>query len=309
MVSSPFVSVILPVFNRADTVARAIESVLDQSYESWELLVVDDGSTDGTRAVLERYAARLTLLSQANAGAYAARNLALERARGELIAFVDSDDVWHRDRLAVQLPLLARPQVGLVFGNAALVEPADGGGRPLGTTFFDLAPPSRGDVRAALACENFICQSSVLVRRACFDRVGRFSLSSRTSADYAKWCQIALHVEMDFVPTCVVDYAVDPASLSRAPLRSYFAPVALFREMLDPAAAPATRAHLERQAVFFEWNQSLFLIREGARGLARAARGPAPERSTPARVPRRGGVGGVLAQNLRRRLRRRPWST
>src|SRR6266850_4822257 len=85
----PLVSVILPVHNREESVARAIRSVLDQSHRDLELIVVDDGSTDGTRAVVEQLAPQITLVAQPHAGAYAARNAGLARARGELVAFID----------------------------------------------------------------------------------------------------------------------------------------------------------------------------------------------------------------------------
>src|ERR1043166_7317163 len=82
--TGPLVSVILPVYNRARWVARAISSVLSQSYSHLELLVIDDGSTDGTREILESFASRITILDRSHAGAEAARNLGLEYARGEL---------------------------------------------------------------------------------------------------------------------------------------------------------------------------------------------------------------------------------
>src|ERR1700704_1423104 len=96
----PRISVILPVYNREQTVARAIRSVLAQTWTSLELIVVDDGSTDGTRDVLRSFGSQITVIEQPHAGAYAARNRGLREARGELIAFIDSDDVWLPDRLA-----------------------------------------------------------------------------------------------------------------------------------------------------------------------------------------------------------------
>src|SRR2546430_1228645 len=114
----PLVSVILPVYNREKSVARAVESVLAQTYRPLELIVVDDGSTDGTRGVLEQFGGRIALLRQPNAGAYSARNLGLRHARGELVAFIDSDDIWLPHRLSAQVPLMRRPDVGLVFGDA-----------------------------------------------------------------------------------------------------------------------------------------------------------------------------------------------
>src|SRR3989442_14019844 len=126
----PLVSVILAVHNREGSVARAIASVLAQTYGHVELIVVDDGSTDGTRAVVERSGVQITLIAQAHAGVYAARNRGLRHARGVLVAFIDSDDAWLSDKLAVQVPLMRRLEVGLVFGDAVHVTaPVEGAPR------------------------------------------------------------------------------------------------------------------------------------------------------------------------------------
>jgi glycosyltransferase involved in cell wall biosynthesis len=105
--------VILAVYNREGSVARAITSVLAQTYRHVELIVVDDGSTEGTRDVVERFAATVTLITQSHAVVYAARNLGLRHARGELVAFIDSDDAWLPDKLAAQVPLCAGRRWGL----------------------------------------------------------------------------------------------------------------------------------------------------------------------------------------------------
>ena len=98
--------------------ARAVTSALEQTYAPIEVIAIDDGSTDDTRQVLDRFGDRIHVMSQPHAGAYAARNHGLQAARGELIAFLDSDDRWFPDRLARQVPLMGRSEVGLVFGDA-----------------------------------------------------------------------------------------------------------------------------------------------------------------------------------------------
>src|SRR5258706_15051131 len=117
--SGPLVSVILPVYNGEGGGGRAVESVLAQTYPAIELIVIDDGSTDGTRAVLERFGSRVTVLAQPHAGAYAARNLGLRYAHGAFVAFLDSDDAWLRDRLSVQMPLMQRAETALGVGDVA----------------------------------------------------------------------------------------------------------------------------------------------------------------------------------------------
>lgn len=129
---APAVSIILPTYNRADTLPRAIDSVLAQHWRDWELIVIDDGSTDGSGAAVQALAqgdARIRLLRQANAGVAAARNTGLAAARGRCIAFLDSDDAWQPHFLALTLGFLqAHPEATWV---ATSFEQDRGDGRPV----------------------------------------------------------------------------------------------------------------------------------------------------------------------------------
>jgi glycosyltransferase involved in cell wall biosynthesis len=212
--NGPLVSVILPVHNRAGWVARAITSVLAQSYQHFELLVINDGSTDGTRQVLEGFSSRITILDQPHAGAEAARNSGLKHARGEFIAFIDSDDVWYRDRLSRQLPLFSRDEVGLVFGNATLGDYRQTPPRRLKRTFFDGVRPSRGRVLEAFAKGCFVPCSSVLARRECF-AVSGFT-PGRVAADYLKWLEISASYEFDYVSDPIFEYAIHAGGISHS---------------------------------------------------------------------------------------------
>ena len=123
------VTAAITTYNRAPFLAGAIESVLEQTFEDYELLVVDDGSTDGTEEVLAPYLDRLRVVRQANRGRSAARNTAISEARAPLLSFLDSDDRWLPDKLERQVPVLeAEPRLGMVHGH---VEVVDGDGRTL----------------------------------------------------------------------------------------------------------------------------------------------------------------------------------
>src|SRR4051812_30232823 len=100
--SAPQVSVIIPAHNSADFIGTAVESVLAQTFADYEIVVVDDGSTDGTREVLERFEGRIVYLHQQNRGVSAARNAGIRRSRGELVCFLDADDIWRPEKLARQ---------------------------------------------------------------------------------------------------------------------------------------------------------------------------------------------------------------
>lgn len=113
---SPLVSVIIPTYNRASLITQAVDSVLARSYRSVEIIVVDDGSTDETEAVLARYGHSIRFIRQPNLGRSEARNTGLEAARGTLVAWLDSDNYWHPGKLAAQVDYLERhPDTGLVF--------------------------------------------------------------------------------------------------------------------------------------------------------------------------------------------------
>src|SRR5438552_237974 len=212
--TAPLVSVILPVNNREHSVARAIRSVLAQTYKEIELIVVDDGSTDGSRAVVEQFGPPVTLIAQAHAGPYAARNRGVAHARGELIALIDSDDAWLPERLAMQVPRMTRAEVGLVFGDSTHVTAPHEGAPRTGTTSFRVSPPRRGRVAAHFAWCNFVPTCTVLVRRRCLEEIGGFSEASALSADYLAWFRIALRYELDYVDAPVAEYTVHRDGIS-----------------------------------------------------------------------------------------------
>lgn len=182
----PRISVVIPSYNHAAFVAEAARSVLGQTLADLELVVVDDGSTDDSLAVLRGLAdARLQVHQQANQGAHAAINAGLARARGEVLAVLNSDDAYHPERLARAIATLdADPAAGLVGSHIEVVDTA---GHRLGIKHGprDLAPwplphPERsfragGDLRAALLTENFWSTTSNFVfRRSLWERVGPF---------------------------------------------------------------------------------------------------------------------------------------
>jgi glycosyltransferase involved in cell wall biosynthesis len=266
----PLVSVIMAVHNREASVARAIDSVLGQTYRSLELIVVDDGSTDGTREVVERFSPPVKLISQTHAGAYVARNHALRYAQGELIAFIDSDDAWTPDKLELQVPLMRRPDVGLVFGDAIHVMAPQDGASQTGLTSFSVAPPKRGRALEGLVSCNFVPTCTVLVRRSCLEEIGGFSESNMVSADYLAWFRIAQRHELDFVERPLIEYTVHADGLSFDLGRALEARIDLFSAELAQRSDPATRQLLRRLL----FNLSLSLALAALRGRARSISHP-----------------------------------
>jgi len=120
--TKPLVSVIIPTFNRADVIGNAVESVLRQSYKNIEVIVVDDGSTDHTESILKRYGQKINVLRQENTGASVARNRGAAKANGEVLAFIDSDDLWFETKIERQISLLEKVnyRVSCCLSNAVL---------------------------------------------------------------------------------------------------------------------------------------------------------------------------------------------
>jgi glycosyltransferase involved in cell wall biosynthesis len=204
MLAQPTISVVIATYNRANYLSQTIDSVLAQTFKSFELIVVDDGSSDDTRAILQSYGDRLRVYYQDNRGPSAARNLGVRQARGSWIAIQDSDDLCRDNHLEVLYDHVARhPDCGMVFGNGAyLVGPEHG--RP---TIIPAAK-SRRLARAGVTLDDLFDKSIVrlqgsLISRRAYDEVGQHDESLRICMDL----DLAFRIFMTF-PVCYIDETV-----------------------------------------------------------------------------------------------------
>ena len=162
----PLVSVVIPVFNGERFLPEAVESVLSQKYAPLEIIVVDDGSTDGTAAVARNLPGTVRYLHQTNQGPAAARNRGIEQAQGDLIAFADADDLWPADKLELQLPWLIRdPKLDIVLGRIQQVLLSETQSKQFGEPAFS------------------VNLGSAVIRKSVFERVGLFDETMRYSED------------------------------------------------------------------------------------------------------------------------------
>jgi glycosyltransferase involved in cell wall biosynthesis len=193
----PKVSVIIPTYNRARYIRAAIESLLAQTFKDYEIIVVDDGSTDDTETVLKTGNYRLIYMRQPHSGLPAvARNTALRRARGEYVAFLDSDDEFLPDKLSTQVARLdAEPSLALVYSDALYFQDE---GSVVGTLLGDWHP-SQGKVFLPLIVTNFMATCSVMLRKDCLDTLGLFDESPAVIEDYDLWLRIAARYDVGFV--------------------------------------------------------------------------------------------------------------
>jgi len=217
ILGNPLVSVVIATFNMGPYIVGAVESVLRQTYGNIEVHVVDDGSTDSTAEEMRQFASdpRVTYQRQANAGQASAKNRGIAASRGEFVAFCDADDLWLPNKLELQLPAFARPEVGLAYTRAV-----DLRGTPsIEPGFYDTelaenAPRPQGHVTEALFVNNFVPFGTAMVRRECFDKVGVFDERYRMGIDWELWLRISLHYEFAFVDAVTYLYRVWEGQMS-----------------------------------------------------------------------------------------------
>ena len=179
------ISVILPTYNRSHLIERSLNSILAQTDPAWEVIIVDDGSTDQTTEILDQYKDDVIILSQPNRGVSAARNLGINEASGDWIAFLDSDDQWHPNKLAQQKSALESHAGFLVchtdeiwIRNGVRVNPMKKHNKPNGWIFTQCLP---------LCC---VSPSTILVAKEVFSDVGVFDPQLPACEDYDLWLRI-----------------------------------------------------------------------------------------------------------------------
>jgi glycosyltransferase involved in cell wall biosynthesis len=204
-VAEPQVSIIIPTYNRAHFLPDAIESVFAQTYRNWELIVVDDGSTDNTKEVVEKYGSRVRYFYQENKGPGAARNLGIRQARGEYIAFLDSDDMWMPEKLERQVRLFERePDVGLAGCGCYYV---DEGGTVRGA---EQAPYTIDHKDMQVRCALVGSTDAAMARRVCFEEVGLFDESLLRCEDWDMWLRISKRYTVKCIRDPLVKIRVHP---------------------------------------------------------------------------------------------------
>lgn len=212
MPDAPLVSVVIPAWNSASTLARAIDSVLAQTWARREIIVVDDGSSDASLALLAGYGAQLRVVSQANGGPASARNRGLREARGQYVAFLDADDHWLAEKLECQAALLeAHPEIGFCSTATVVVDmrgqpvrdwPCRAGAAPLLETLFMHSAAVSGST------------SGVLARRELLLAAGGFDETLRGFEDPDLWIRLAARMAYACIPQALTVVVRTPNSVS-----------------------------------------------------------------------------------------------
>lgn len=204
---APLISIILPTFNRREFLRRAIGSVLNQTYQDWELIVWDDGSIDSSKDVILAFDdPRVQYYNAENRGVAAARNQAISKANGDYLAFLDSDDEWGEDKLSIQIAALQdHPDIDMVlsdFENVNIVRNTRGENFTNYKKAFQLMTTSKLDPGffeikhgfiESIASGNFIATDTVIIKKSIILRIGGFNETLRNSEDFELWWRLGLN--------------------------------------------------------------------------------------------------------------------
>jgi glycosyltransferase involved in cell wall biosynthesis len=210
---TPRVSVVMAAKNYARFLPAAVESVFAQTVADWELVVIDDGSTDQTPEAVRSFLSdsRVRYFRSDKLGQPRAKNLGIGLSRGEFVAFLDADDAWLPTKLEKQLVVFReRPDVGVVFCRRSLI---DEDGKPIPRPASP--PPPEGRVLGAMFAQNFVCFSSAVVRREVFAHAGRFDPEWDLAIDYDLWLRVAKHHGFGCVDEELVLYRTGHGNLSK----------------------------------------------------------------------------------------------
>jgi glycosyltransferase involved in cell wall biosynthesis len=255
---SPLVSVIIPAYNAAAFIRQTLESVLAQTYQNLEVLVVDDGSQDQTAEIVTNFTAqdkRVKLFRQSNAGVAAARNFAIAQSRGAYIAPIDADDIWYPQKLEKQVECLnqADAKVGLVYTWSVYIDEL---GDIIGKYTLDRAYKPEGSIYPMLVCSNFLDNASnPLIRRECIEQVGNYNTHLRACnaqgcEDWDLYLRIAEFYQFRVVPEYLVGYRQFIGSMAhncQAMAKSY-----------NLVMQSVQEKHPEIPPVIYQWSRSFF---------------------------------------------------
>jgi glycosyltransferase involved in cell wall biosynthesis len=221
----PKISIVLPTYNRAKTISKSIESVLNQTYTNIELIIVDDGSNDNTSKIVEKFQkldSRIILIRhKKNLGANVARNTGIKRITGQFIAFQDSDDIWLKNKLEKQIDILVKSssEIGVVYtgywriiGNKKIYFP------PNNISEID------DNIHRTLLKINLVGTPTALVKPECFEKVGLFDENLSIFQDWELWIRISKYYKFKIIhePLVIAYYQKDSIGLTENSFKGFF---------------------------------------------------------------------------------------
>lgn len=226
---NPIVSIITPTYNRAAFLSIAVNSVLAQTFSNFELIVIDDGSTDATRTVIDGFLddSRVKYFYQDNQGQSIARNRGIEVAKGEFVCFLDSDNAWVSTKLERSLKAFEEdPDSDIVYGDYIVI---DEGGTELGVNHMKRYS---GRVTPQLLHDNFVSMNTTMTRMRCFLTMGGFDENDRLAEDYGLWLRFSTRYKFCYLPEILGYYRVMKNQISTDKARRFEANERLILQFL-----------------------------------------------------------------------------
>lgn len=252
---SPKVSVIIPTYNRAKFISETLESVFSQTFTDYEVIVVDDGSTDNTIQILANYGDRLRVISlEENTGPSVSRNIALRAAQGEFIALLDSDDLWYPNMLATTVDYLEHnPNTDLVCGAWDIIDET---GRVITPTNkpSNFQARLQTDFLRVIALGNIFLVHALLIRRKCFECCGCFDPQLKATVDWDLWIRMAMHDhKVDMIDVPVAHYRRHSGCITRDPQRMLHASEQVLSKLFSNEQFASRLADLREHAYIQTW--------------------------------------------------------
>lgn len=218
--NSPKVSIIMNCLNCEKYLREAIDSVYAQTYKDWEIIFWDNASTDKSVKIAKSYNGLRYFISNETVPLGKARNIAIEQASGEYIAFLDCDDLWLPIKLEKQVELLdSNKKLGLVYSDSYIIDEKV---NLIKKTFFEFVRPYRGDVFNELFLNNFIPLLTAIIRKDVLNKVGLFNSKYTIAEEYDLWLRIAEYYPIDFIEKPMAKYRIHRGNISRNTKLSIF---------------------------------------------------------------------------------------
>lgn len=258
--NQPVISVIIPAYNAEKTIKRTIESVLNQTFSDFEIIVVNDGSQDATVEIASSFSdSRIKIFSYPNAGAAIGRNRGFSNAFGEFIAFLDADDLWTSDKLEAQLKALQdNPKAGVAYSWTDFIDESDHFVR----TASHLT--ANGNVFAQLLLTCFVVSgSNPLIRRQAFIDINGFDESLPASQDFDLYLRLAARYEYVAVPSPQVLYRISPNSMCSNVRRQEVTSLLVRKRAFFQASEPLPKS-LKRHSIANFYKPTLFKLLQEA---------------------------------------------
>lgn len=212
----PKVSIIIPAYNSSRFISEAIKSIFNQTFKDFEIIVIDDGSTDDTKDVLKPFIHQIQYIFKENGGVASARNVGIRMSKGKYIAFLDYDDIWLPNKLELQVQILDTcPQVGLVHTDNLFLINNETSSHTCKSKIKDKKLLSGRIFKSLLMQKFFLTCSTVMVRKVCFDKVGLFDISLPPADDFDMWLRITKEWDCAYIDIPLVKYRIHSSNISR----------------------------------------------------------------------------------------------